>query len=121
MKRKTGFGLLVAMALSLTLLLLPTSQAERSRKGSVVPNAPFTSDRTAAAPAINFDRLSPNQDQEPKIQPDAAGLPSVLNSRSALSAALFTSTGGPQVQAEEVSLIANWTAARITMPIADRK
>ncbi|PYS25952.1 MAG: hypothetical protein DMF72_00165, partial [Acidobacteria bacterium] len=95
------------MALSLTLLLLPTSQAERSRKSSVVLNPP-TSERTVTAPAINFDKLSPSQDQEPKIQPDAAGLPSVLNSRSALSAALFTSTGGPQVQAEEVSLIANW-------------
>src|SRR5205807_10412182 len=101
MKRKTGFGLLVAMALSLTLLLLPTSQAERSRKSSVVLNPP-TSERTVTAPAINFDKLSPSQDQEPKIQPDAAGLPPGLNSRSALSAAMYTSTGAPQVVADEV-------------------
>ena len=56
MKRKTGFGLLVAMALSLTLLLLPTSQAERSRKSSVVLNPP-TSERTVTAPCHQFRQI----------------------------------------------------------------
>src|ERR1051325_1183135 len=109
MKPKTGFGVLVAMALSLALLLIPTSQAERSRQSSVVPNAQSTAGQPGNARAVNLARLPRTQTADGQgFQTEAAGLPNVLNSQSALSTAILMSTGGAAVQAEEVALLGNW-------------
>src|SRR5262245_62155558 len=101
MKRKTGFVLLAAMALSLALLLIPTTQAERSRKSLVVPKT----DAAQLARATSPGELATSND---KVWTNVAGLPSNLNSQSPLSAALFTAIGGVNTSFDEVSLLGNW-------------
>ena len=105
MKRKTGFVLIAAMALSLALLIIPTSQAERPGKIKVGPNP----DTVTAQPLVTSLPAERATVDDGKIRPDAAGLPSILDSRSPLSAAaVFTSIGGVSTSFDEISLLANW-------------
>src|SRR5262245_15435279 len=101
MKRKTGFVFLAAMALSLALLLIPTTQAERTRKSLVVPKT----DAAQLAKTKSPGELATSND---KGWTNVAGEPPILNSQSPLSAALFTAIGGVNTSFDEVSLLGNW-------------
>lgn len=96
------FGLLVG------ILLIPTTRAERAETQTPSKDTRPMQNRGVA---IGDGLSTPQDDSDPqdKVTVDnASGLPSVLNSRSALSAALFTNVGGRGTQFSEATLLANW-------------
>ncbi|HSE21598.1 MAG TPA: Calx-beta domain-containing protein [Pyrinomonadaceae bacterium] len=113
MRRTTGALLLITLILLAASLLIPTTQAERS-KPTAAPEAkdvPFSESENlptelrAGLVARPANVLAQGKD---RIQASAAGQPSVLNPQSALSAAIMTTLGGRNSQFSEVSLLASW-------------
>ena len=111
MSRKTLFTLAAAFALFFGMFFLMrsshaggpaknTGTLPGSKSSAISPRLAAALARHAANPAARF-----TQDQ--KIAPNAAGMPNVLDTRSALSAELFTHIGGRGTQFSELTLLAN--------------
>ena len=94
MKRRFGFALLVALALVLAWLQVPTGHAD-------------SSDVETATSASNSPR--PSATDKDQVRINAAGLPNILDERAPLSAALVTAIGAPGSIAPEVSLLADFS------------
>ena len=110
MSRKTLFTLSATFALILGLFLISATHAGGPVKNTgALPgsNSSPVSPRLAAAlarHAVNPTALPP---QDQKIAPNAAGEPNVLDSRSPLSARVFTYVGGGDTAFSEQTLLGN--------------
>jgi len=114
MRRNTALVLFASLALVLGVMLIPTSRAggTRARRKATEPAiAPVARNTDASRLAERLlaakrkQMLSASDDGQ--LQPNAAGLPNVLNSQSATSAMVFTAIGGRGTQFSEVTLLAN--------------
>lgn len=108
MKRNSGVLLLVSLVLFLGLLLIPTSKAERREVSKEFAENPEALEGPNSRHAGLASRQSDALQGKDRIHPLAAGQPNILNSQSALSAAIITTLGGRDTQFSEVSLLANW-------------
>lgn len=92
MKRTTGFLVLTVIAFTCAVFCIPTSQAERNS------NAPQLDARSTASETV----------QQKVFGDGIAGEPSVLNSRSALSAAVIATVGDRADKSSAVALLGDW-------------
>ncbi|HEU5237079.1 MAG TPA: hypothetical protein VFU37_08045, partial [Pyrinomonadaceae bacterium] len=111
MRSKTLFALAAAFALFFGMFfLMRSSHAGGPAKNTgALPgsNSSRVSPRLAASLARHAANPTARLTQDQKIAPNAAGMPNVLDTRSALSAELFTHIGGRGTQFSEPTLLAN--------------
>ena len=112
MKRNTGALLLASTILFVGLMTIPITHADSVKDSTRLAN------KAAPIPALKVVGLTDPIDtdfikqqtpeQNRTITPKVAGQPSVLNSGSALSAAIMTTFGGRGTQFSDVTLLADW-------------